>query len=144
MTLNSLLPRIQGLRRKHKNQLFRHRSHFLSAMTGSWGKGFEGTVWAHRRGTNLSGLEKNLRNSGEPSSEDSPVRLEPVAEKVLGSSVFVPVVLRLGRGHDLRLHLEPVQRAGKHLHCHTDWGDTGLFTHFLESSILMLCLHWWE
>lgn len=35
-------------------------------------------------------------------------------------------------------------RVGQHLHHHTDWRDTGLFTHFLESSILMLCLHWWE
>lgn len=56
MTLNSLLPRIQGLRWKYENQLFYNRSHFLLAMTDSWGKGFEGTVSVHMKGTNLSGL----------------------------------------------------------------------------------------
>lgn len=56
MTLNSLLPRIQGLRWKFENQLFYNQSLFLLAMTDSWGRVFAGTVSVHMKGTKLSGL----------------------------------------------------------------------------------------
>ena len=105
MTLNSQLPRIQGLRRKDENHLFYNQSHFLLAATDSWGKGFEGTVSVHMKGTNLSGLYKNFHTSCEPSSEDSRVRSETFGKNMLGSSMFVPTSPRLGRGHNLRLPL---------------------------------------
>lgn len=47
-----------------------HQSHFLLVVTDLWGKGFEGTISVDTKGTNLSGLQKNLNTSCEPNSED--------------------------------------------------------------------------
>lgn len=141
MTLNSQLPRVQGLRREGGNQLFYNQPHFLWAMTDSWGKGFEGTVSVHMKGTNLSGLYKNFHTSCEPGSEDSRVRLETFGKNMSGFSMSVPHFAAAGTRSPPQASFGPVQRVDKHLHRYADRGDTGLFTHFLESSILMLCLH---
>lgn len=121
MTLNSLLPRSQGLRGKYGNQLFYNRSHFLLAVTDSWGKGFEGTVSVHvKRYEPLRPLEELSYFRLKPISEDSRVHLETLGENVLRTSVFMPALLRLERGHHLRLLLGSVQRVGRHLHWSTD------------------------
>lgn len=62
-------------------------------------------------------------------------------EEGVGASVFFPASLLEGGELVTSVSPQDLSEGWQTPHHDTDGGNTGLFTHFLYSSLLMLCLH---